>query len=243
MEPDKALVFTPLSSPAPKEDSTRLSLNAPSGPGLSEHDPIALVVESEKRTKEVSRSEKLSERSDDTDVHYGKLVNVSYPTIALISFAVYYRVYASEGQGEEKAKTSFDESDISLGRINTLFIAPPHTAGSLKACIAKVEGLVTPDHALYKDMELFQATDSDAAMSDTDVISFQDDTYPGSDEGDPVALVNATTNTAADQNAKSTSGKLFSEHPLDTASTIRAFSDKPDSKFTKRARFLYTYGE
>ena len=80
-------------------------------------------------------------------------------------------------------------------------------------------------------------------MNDIDVLFFQDDTYPGCDEGDPVALVNATTNTAADQNAKSTSGKLLSEHPLDTAATIRAFSDGPDSKFTKRARFLYTYGE
>ena len=70
--PDKALVFTPLSSAVPKDDSARLSLYAPSGPGLSEHDPIALVVESEKRTKEVSQSEKLPDRSDDTDVHYGK---------------------------------------------------------------------------------------------------------------------------------------------------------------------------
>ena len=72
MEPDKALVFTPLSSPAPNEDSARLSLKAPSGPGLSEHDPIALVVESEKRTREVSQSGKLPERFDDTDVHYSK---------------------------------------------------------------------------------------------------------------------------------------------------------------------------
>ena len=70
-EPDKALVFTPLSSPAPKEDSARFSLYVPSGPGLSEQDPIALVVESEKRTKNVTRSEKLPERSDDTDIHYG----------------------------------------------------------------------------------------------------------------------------------------------------------------------------
>ena len=71
-EPDKALVFTLLSSPAPKEDSARLSLYAPSRPGLSEQDPIALVVESEKRTKEVSQAEKLPERSDDTDILYGK---------------------------------------------------------------------------------------------------------------------------------------------------------------------------
>ena len=73
LEPDKALqVFTPLSSPAPKEDSARLSLKSPSGPGLSEQDPIALIVESEKRTEEVSQSEKLPERSDDTDIHYSK---------------------------------------------------------------------------------------------------------------------------------------------------------------------------
>jgi len=137
------------------------------------------------------------------------LVDVSYPNSALISLnAVYYRVYSSEG-GDQKAKTSFDESDVSLGRINTLLIAPPHTAGSLKACIAKVEGLVTPGHALYKDMELFQDMDTDTAMNDTDVISFQGDTYPGSDEGDPVALSNATANTAAE--AKPTSGKVLSE--------------------------------
>ena len=155
------------------------------------------------------------------------LGDVFYPNDALISFAVYYRLYSSEG--DEKAKTSFDESDISLGRINTLFIAPPHTAGSLKACIANVEGLVTPGHALYKDMELFEDMNSDSAMRDTDVVSFQGDTYPGSDEGDHVALVNATTNTAADQKTKSTPGKVLGEYPLDTAATNRAFSDGPDS--------------
>jgi hypothetical protein len=47
LEPNKALVFTPLSSPAPKEDSARLSLCAPSEPGLSEHGSITLIVESE----------------------------------------------------------------------------------------------------------------------------------------------------------------------------------------------------
>ena len=170
------------------------------------------------------------------------LVDISYPNSALISFSVYYRVYSSEG-GDIKANTSFDESDISLGRINTLLIAPPHTAGSLKACIAKVEGLVTPGHALYKGMELFQDMNSDAAMSDTDVISFQDDTYPGSDEGDPVALANAITDTSADQKAKPTSGKVLSEYPPDTVATNCALSDGPDSKFTNRARLTHTYGE
>ena len=171
------------------------------------------------------------------------LDDVSYSYSALIGCTVYYRVYLSGGKGDKKAKTSFDESDNSLGRINTLFIAPPHTAGSLKACIAKVEGLVTPGHALYRDMELFQDIDSGTAMSDTDVMSFQDDTYPGSDEGNPVALTNATANTAADQKAKPTTGKAFSEYSLDTTATNRALSDGPDSNFTKRARLTYTLRE
>ena len=132
---------------------------------------------------------------------------------------MYYRVYSS-GEGDKKAKTSFDETDLSLGRISTLFIAPPHTTGSLKACLAKVEDLVTPAHPLYKDMELFQDTSSDAAMSDTDVISFQGDAYPGSDENDHVALVNAIANTAANQVAP---GKVLSEYPLHTAATDRLF--------------------
>ena len=137
------------------------------------------------------------------------LFDASYPDSTLTSFAVYYRVYSLEGE-DQKAKTFFDESDVSLGRINTLFIAPPHTAASLKACIAKAEGLVTPGHALYKDMELFEDMNGDAAMSDADVISFLSDTYPGSDESDPVALVNATANTAADQTVKPASGNVLS---------------------------------
>ena len=60
-------------------------------------------------------------------------------------------------------------------------------------------------------------------MSDTDVISFQGDTYPGSDEGDPIALVNATADTAVDQKAKPTQGNVLGEYPLDTAATNRPF--------------------
>ena len=156
------------------------------------------------------------------------VVVVSCPFSPLISFAVYYRVYLSRGKGDEKAKTFFDESDISLGCINSLFIAPPHTTGSLKACIAKVEGLVMPGHALYKDMELFQNIDSDTIMSDTNVISFQGDAYSGSDEDNPVALVNATTNTAADQKAKLI--PVSSGYSLRTllGATNHALSDGPD---------------
>ena len=92
-------------------------------------------------------------------------------------------------------------------------------------------------------MELFEDMNGDAAMSDTDVISFQGDAYPGCDEGDYVALVNATADTAADQKAKPTQGNVLSEYPLDTAATNRALSDGPDSKFTKCARLNFTFSE
>ena len=76
-----------------------------------------------------------------------------------------------------------------------------------------------PGHALYNGMELFQDMNSDAAMRDTDVISFQGDAYPGSEEGDHVALVNATANTVADQKAKPAPGKVLCEYPLTIAGT------------------------
>ena len=100
-QPDKALLFTPLSSQAPKEDSARLSLYAPSGPGLSEQDPIALVVESEKRTEEVSHSETLPEHSDDTDLHYGKLP-MSLTHIVHSSVLQYTIVFTYQGEKEIK---------------------------------------------------------------------------------------------------------------------------------------------
>ena len=238
------IVFTPLSSPSPKEDSACLSLKAPSGPGLSEHNLIVLVVESEKQTKEVSQSEKLLEHSDDTDVHYSKSRWHLAPKTVHSSGLQYTIVFSYQRETAKKRwKTSFDKSDISLGHINTLFTMPPHTTGSLKAHITKVEGLAMPGHALYKDMESFEDTDSGAAMNDTDVISFQGDSYPGSDEGNPVALVNATTDTAADQKAKPIPGNVLSEYPLDTAATNHALSDGPDSNFTKRAQAKYDNSE
>ena len=100
-EPDKALLFTALSSPAPKEISARLSLNAPSEPGLSEHDAIVFVVESEKRTEEVSQSEKLPERTDHTDIRYGKS---STPTQIMHSSALQYTIAFTYRREKEMKK-------------------------------------------------------------------------------------------------------------------------------------------
>ena len=51
---------------------------------------------------------------------------------------VHYRVY--EENGEVVSKTSFDENDSSLGRINILSIPPPHDVVSSKARLSKAKG-------------------------------------------------------------------------------------------------------
>ena len=68
-----------------------------------------------------------------------QVVDGSYLNTDLIDIAVYYRIHSSEGDGEERAKTSFDERDISSGRINALSITLPHTAGSLKHASQKLK--------------------------------------------------------------------------------------------------------
>jgi hypothetical protein len=164
-----------------------------------------------------------------------------------VNFAVHYRVYSSEG--DETSKTSFEESDASLGRINTLLVAPPRTVGSLKACIAKIEGLVTPGHALYEGMELFEDMGSKTSMNDSDFLSFLGDTYPGSNEWDPVALVNAAFNVPVPERESIVSLLRSPVNPpedIDKLHTLVAryqiISD-PDPKFTKTARVFYMYGE
>ena len=164
-----------------------------------------------------------------------------------VSFAVHYRVYSSEG--DEKSKTSFDESDASLGRINTLLVAPPRTVGSLKACIAKIEGLVTPGHALYNDMELFEDMGSKTSTNDSDFLSFIGDTYPGSNEWDPVALVNAAFNVPVHERESMVSPLRSQVKPpeaIDKLHTLVAqyqIVSDPDPTFTKTARLFYMYGE
>jgi hypothetical protein len=81
------------------------------------------------------------------------------------------------------SKTVFDRNDTSLGRIDTLSVAPPYSVASLKSCIAKAEGIVD------REIQLFKDTDGEALMKDADRASFLAETYPGCLEDDPLALV------------------------------------------------------
>ena len=95
-------------------------------------------------------------------------------------FSVYYVVY--DDDGEIVSKTSFDENNPSLGRVNTLSVHPPHTVSSLKHRIIMSEDL--SDH----NVQLFEEGASDSAMNDSDLLTILSDTFPGFTEDRPIAI-------------------------------------------------------
>ena len=94
-------------------------------------------------------------------------------------FSVYYLLYDEDGA--IVSKTSFDENNPSLGRVNTLSVPPPYTAFSLKNCIMKSEDV--SGH----NVQLFDGT-SNCAMNDSDSLTLISDTFPGSTEDRPIAI-------------------------------------------------------
>ena len=95
-------------------------------------------------------------------------------------FSVYYRIY--DGDGETVSKTSYSESDPSLGRVNTLSVPPPHTVSCLKNFIIMSEGI--SGH----NVQLFEDEGSEFAMNDGDALSLLSDTFPGFIEDQPIAI-------------------------------------------------------
>ncbi|EDR06317.1 uncharacterized protein LACBIDRAFT_329007 [Laccaria bicolor S238N-H82] len=163
-----ALLFEALSSDAAIPDSTRLKLRGHLGLGVSSREPMALVVgvvEVENRSSGPDQAQEVvSENPDQHETHY-----------------IYYRVYDEEG--EVNSRTAFDGNDASLGRVDTLSVAPPYTVASLKSCIAKAE------HIVDREIQLFEDTDGEALMKDADRASFRAETFPGCLEDDPLALI------------------------------------------------------
>ena len=62
--------------------------------------------------------------------------------------------------------TAFDRNDTSLGRVDTLSVAPPYTVASLKLRIVKAEGI------LCRKIRLFEDPDGETLMKDVDKLSF-----------------------------------------------------------------------
>ena len=161
------------------EDSTHLSLLGPSGPGLSEHEPMALVVPSQRRPVKGSKRP-LKKYKPEHSPRYGtRLSPLSYlVSMQPTSSTVYYRFYTQDGAA--KSRAFFSKDDSSLGRVDTFFVAPPHILSSLKCHIATVEGIST------LDMQLYEEVGNDEPMVDSQLISLL---AGGHNEERPMAVV------------------------------------------------------
>ena len=84
---------------------------------------------------------------------------------------VHYRVY--DNNGEATSKTSFDETDTALGRIDVLSIPPPYSVASLKRRLIKAEEISD------LNPEPFEDEDSETAMNDGYAITLWAESYPG----------------------------------------------------------------
>jgi len=164
------------------EASARVPLKGDAGPGLSEDDPMILVIEprgDEKRSPPVKQS--ALPDSVPREPRYRLCPHSVCPTIDSHFSAVYYRIY--DKGGSIATKMSFDTDDEFLGRVDTLSVPPPHTVANLGFRIASAECVVKNKIRLFKD------TDGDAVMKDNDQLSLFAQTYPGCAEDDPIAVV------------------------------------------------------
>jgi hypothetical protein len=95
-------------------------------------------------------------------------------------FSVYYRVYDTDG--EIASKTSYDENNPFLGRINTLYVPPPHTVSSLKNFIIKSEDI--SGHSV----QLFEDERGESAMNNSNALTLLSDKFPGCIEDRPILI-------------------------------------------------------
>jgi hypothetical protein len=103
---------------------------------------------------------------------------------SLISSSVYYRVYKI--QGATQSKQPADPSDLTVGYINVDSITPPHTAASVKRCIAKSEGLED-----WKESQLCISISSESTVGEAKFVSLLTSDRPWSTPGDPMAFIEA----------------------------------------------------
>ncbi|EDR06236.1 uncharacterized protein LACBIDRAFT_329075 [Laccaria bicolor S238N-H82] len=163
---ENAHLYSSLLSQTILDNSSRLALMNRHGPGSSEKEPMVLLIKN---------VEKRSTGGPQTPA--GLPEN---PLANIINY-VYYRYYNKEG--ETTSKTSFDEDDPALGRINSLSVAPPFNISSLKARLAEFEGFGG------KHLQLFEDLSGDSPMSDSDTIALFTDQHPGSTADEPMAFI------------------------------------------------------
>ncbi|KIJ91760.1 hypothetical protein K443DRAFT_653132 [Laccaria amethystina LaAM-08-1] len=181
--PEHCALYLSLSEKAPLDDSAHLPLRGDNGPGSSECEPMALVVDSAALQKRSSRG-----KTTESTQLFGEFNKERQ--------YVHYRVF--DDNGEATSKTSFDETDTALGRIDVLSIPPPYSVASLKRRLVIAEEIT--DH----NSQLFEDEDSRTAMNDGDAIALCTKSYPGITEDEPIAIVyNVVTVSSPPQSASS----------------------------------------
>ena len=105
------------------------------------------------------------------------------PLLICVNLLVYYRIYAVDGAIPSKIPAA-PSGDPFLGRIKARSVAPPHTAQSVKRCIAKMENIKD-----RTSTTLFLTPSSQSPMGDADKVTIRNRTGPGSMPQEPLALV------------------------------------------------------
>ena len=193
--PEKVALYLSMSEKKPVDDSARLALKETSGPGSSEVDPVVFVVDkgaAEKRPKSASNVGSNELLTWTIERRYGAPLWFCFQKCLNSHSSVYYRLY--DDDGEAVSKTSFDESDSSLGRIDIFTIPPPHKVASLKDRLIHVEGV--SGH----DVQLLENDDGEVTLNDGDAIALLTDNCLGSKEGQPIVFTysrNASDKTTA----------------------------------------------
>ncbi|EDR06234.1 uncharacterized protein LACBIDRAFT_329072 [Laccaria bicolor S238N-H82] len=194
----KSELFPSLSSQFPMDGSSLLSVFGDSGPGLSEYEPMALVIDpSDAKASRVCSF--LVAESEKTE--FNEPLDEPY---------LYYRVYNEDGEVESLEK--FNTADNSLGRISIASITPPHTIVTLKNRLAGAELI---DKAQIAAMKLFKdITGQDLIKDDDDDPIFK---LTGRSESRPMALIRPPRPANPD-----------TEEPVKQAQALYAYKASPD---------------
>ena len=181
--PEKVALYLSLSEKTPVNDSARLALRGNPGPGSSEVDPVVFVVDkgaAEKRPKSASNAGLNELPTLKIEQRYGAPLWFCFQKCKNSRLPVYYRLY--DDDGEIVSKTSFDENDSSLGRIDIFTTPPPHTVAFLKDCLILVEGVSGGK------VQLLENEDGDVTLNDDDAIALFTDDFPGSKKDQPIVF-------------------------------------------------------
>lgn len=125
LEHRRGALYQSLSDNTALDGPTHLLFRGTSGPGRSDVDPVALVVDAQAAEKRSQASSSLGSQ---------ELLERNFQ-----QRYVYYCVYDDDGGAVPK--TAFSENNPSLGRVNTLSVPPPHTVSCLKNFIIMSEGI------------------------------------------------------------------------------------------------------